>query len=144
MEVPEIQGMNWHVYFCYPGNVEKEGEMSPALDLTASSAASERRRHRRYRISTAAQVFFSDTHRHTVTIDISSGGVLLKSDGLLPIGRRVQLLLDWPAFLNDRCALRLAIEGKVLRSNPAGTAVEIVRYDYRTRSRGSTPAMAQM
>jgi hypothetical protein len=116
--------------------------MSPALNFKAATLVSERRRHRRYRISTAAQVFFSDVHHDTVTIDISSGGVLLQSHGGLPIGRQVQLLLDWPAFLNERCALRLAIEGRVLRSNPAGTAVEIVRYDYRTCSRSSTPAMA--
>ena len=116
--------------------------MSPALSLRTATAACERRRHQRYRINTTAQVFLSGVHERVETLDISSGGVLLKSGALLPVGRRVQLFVDWPALLNERCALRLIIEGKIIRSNPEGTAIKIIRYDYRTRYRAPVPVAA--
>jgi hypothetical protein len=109
--------------------------MSPALNLRSATVPSERRRYRRYPIQAGAEVFLFGAHLTAETIDISSGGVLLASRTLLPVGRRVQLSIDWPALLNERCGLRLMVEGKVLRSNENGSAVAILRYEYRTRSR---------
>jgi hypothetical protein len=116
--------------------------MSPTVNLQPSSVPRERRRHQRFPISSAAQVILSGVRGDAVTVDISSGGVLFKSNKLLPLGRRVELLIDWPVALDDRCPLRLMIHGRILRSDLAGTAVEIVRYDYRTRSRAPTPLVA--
>jgi hypothetical protein len=117
--------------------------MSPALDFQQPDRfRGERRRHTRYRISAAAQIFLPGIRCEAVTLDISSGGVLLKSGGFLPVGRQVQLLVDWPTCLNERCALRLVIEGVILRSNADGTAIGIIRYDYRNRSQTPAPVMA--
>jgi hypothetical protein len=113
--------------------------MSPALNLIATTVPCERRQYRRYRIQAAADVFILGARLTAETIDISSGGVLLASPTLLPVGRRVQLSVDWPARLNERCGLRLRIDGKVLRSHQDGTAIAILRYEYRTRSRASAP-----
>jgi hypothetical protein len=109
--------------------------MSPALNLENATPPYERRRSRRYRIRAAAHLFLSGMREEAETVDISSGGVFLKSRNPLPLGRKVQLLLDWPALLDGTCPLRLMIDGKVLRSSRDGTALRIIRYDYRTRSR---------
>jgi hypothetical protein len=63
--------------------------------------------------------------------NISSGGVFLKAQAPLPVGKRVVLLLDWPAMLDGRCPLRLVIQGRVLRSSARGSAVRILRYEYK-------------
>jgi len=60
-------------------------------------------------------------------------GVLLKTDKVLQVGESIQVLIDWPVALDQRCPLRLLIVGKVLRSNGAGTAVEIMRYEFGIR-----------
>ena len=44
-----------------------------------------------------------------VTGDISSGGIFVKADRLLPVGKRVHLYIDWPAVLDDHAALRLVV-----------------------------------
>lgn len=60
-------------------------------------------------------------------------GVFLKTDKVLQVGESIQVLIDWPVALDQRCPLRLLIVGKVLRSNGAGTAVEIMRYEFGIR-----------
>ena len=60
-------------------------------------------------------------------------GVFLKTDKVLQVGESSQVLIDWPVALDQRCPLRLLIVGKVLRSNGAGTAVEIMRYEFGIR-----------
>jgi hypothetical protein len=51
-------------------------------------------------------------------------------------------LIDWPALLDQRCPLRLVITGKILRSDQTGTAVGIIRYDFRIRPRSAAPFAA--
>ena len=72
-----------------------------------------------------------------ITLDISSGGVLLKTVERLPLGSRIQVLIDWPVLLDQRCPLRLAIVGMVLRSDARGTTIRIVQYDFRLRPRSA-------
>jgi hypothetical protein len=60
-------------------------------------------------------------------------GVFLKTDKVLQVGESIQVLIDWPVALDQRCPLGLLIVGKVLRSNGAGTAVEIMRYEFGIR-----------
>jgi hypothetical protein len=45
------------------------------------------------------------------------------------------LLLDWPAMLNENAALRLEINGRVLRNEENGAAISISRHEYRVRKR---------
>jgi len=112
--------------------------MYPALDFQADAIACERRRQQRFAISSAAQVIISRRCVDAVTADISSGGVLLKSKVVFPVRKRVEVRIDWPAVLDERCGLRLVFHGRVLRSNPDGTAIEMLRYHYRTRLRKCT------
>jgi len=73
-----------------------------------------------------------------VTCDIGSGGVCIDTPDSLPVGKRVRLSLDWPAALDGRHALRLIIIGKILRISERGTAVSILRHEYRLRPKGIT------
>ena len=66
------------------------------------------------------------------TIDMSSGGILLRADGPLEVGSTVRLAIDWPFLLNQACGLQLAVDGRVLRSDERGTTVEIRRFEFRT------------
>jgi hypothetical protein len=76
-----------------------------------------------------------------VMSNMGSGGVFLKARDPLPVGEQVDLLLDWPAMLDGRRPLRLAIKGRILRSSACGSAVRILHYEYRLRSK-ATDAMA--
>ena len=92
------------------------------------------RKHVRFPVNAQAEYILGERTARAITQDISSGGVLLKTDSPLPIGKPIQVLIDWPAPLDRRCPLRLEIFGKVLRSNFAGTAVGITRYEFRIRA----------
>ena len=102
----------------------------------------ERRQHQRFPIAAQAQYTLTGTRGRAVTSDISSGGVFVKTDRILPLGKQIQLLVDWPALLDQRCPLRLVIVGRILRSDDVGTAIGIIRYDFRIRPRGATPFAA--
>jgi hypothetical protein len=73
-------------------------------------------------------------HGEGVTYNVSSGGVFMKTEQVLPIGTRIQLLIDWPAKFDKRLSLRLAVKGRVLRSTAEGVAVKVFWYEFRVRS----------
>jgi hypothetical protein len=68
------------------------------------------------------------------TLNMSSGGLLLKVEAPLPIGEQIEVSVDWPAQLNARCGLKLVALGKVVRSTREVAAVRIEKYDFRTRA----------
>ena len=68
------------------------------------------------------------------TLNMSSGGMLLKVETPLPVGQQIEVSVDWPAQLNEHCGLKLVALGKVVRSSPEETAVSIDKYDFRTRA----------
>jgi hypothetical protein len=59
------------------------------------------------------------------TVNVSSRGVLFTCQHDLQPGRRVRLCISWPVPLNDKCALKLVIRGRVVRSEEGRAAVEI-------------------
>jgi len=116
--------------------------MSPAPSLKFGKAPYERRHHQRFPITAQTQYALAGVRGQAVTADISSGGVFLKTDRMLPVGKQIQVRIDWPALLEQRCPLRLVIIGKVLRSNESGTAIGIIRYDFRIRPKRAATAAA--
>jgi hypothetical protein len=68
------------------------------------------------------------------TLNMSSSGMLLKVESLLPIGQKIEVSVDWPAQLNEHCGLKLVALGKVIRSSAEEAAVSIDKYDFRTRA----------
>ena len=100
-----------------------------------SPAPSERRQHHRYPINAPTEYILAGNRAQATTLNMSSGGVLLKTDERLPLGSPIRVLIDWPVLLDERCPLRLVIAGKILRSDARVTAVGIIRYDFHLRPR---------
>ena len=68
------------------------------------------------------------------TQNISSSGILFTTEAQLPLGQRIELAVDWPAKLNEHCGLKLVALGKVVRSSAYAAAINIEKYDFRTRA----------
>ena len=74
------------------------------------------------------------------TQNISSSGILFTTEAQLPLGQRIELAVDWPAKLNEHCGLKLVALGKVVRSSAYAAAINIEKYDFRTRAAVSAGA----
>jgi hypothetical protein len=70
------------------------------------------------------------------TLNIGSGGVLFTTEEKLPLGRTVELSVNWPARLDGTCPLKFVAVGPVVRSEAKIAAVRIERYEFRTRATG--------
>lgn len=70
------------------------------------------------------------------TVNISSSGVLFTSEHVLLPGRRLELSINWPAQLNNQCALKLVARGRIVRFEEGCAAMEIQQYEFRTQSSG--------
>lgn len=68
-----------------------------------------------------------------VTVNISSNGILFRTDKLLLPGRRLEVNVSWPAQLNNRVALKLVARGRVVRYEAGRAAMEIQQYEFRTQ-----------
>ena len=67
------------------------------------------------------------------TANISSGGLWMTTETMLTSGMPVELSMNWPVLLNDKCPMKLMIYGCVVRSNERGAAIAIERYEFRTQ-----------
>ena len=74
------------------------------------------------------------------TINISSNGVLFSTDRLLIPGRRLEVSINWPAQLNNKCALKLVARGRIVRFEQGRAAMEIQQYEFRTSAAQSLMA----
>jgi len=68
------------------------------------------------------------------TLNIGSGGVLFTTEERLPIGRLIEIAVNWPARLDGTCPLKFVATGRIIRSEDTQAAVRIERYEFRTRS----------
>src|ERR1051325_4800201 len=97
--------------------------MNTSTDVNSAhiGGSSERRRTSRfpvredvrYRVvqSKAQKVSGSGT-----TLNIGSNGILFTTEDRLPLGRLVELSVNWPARLDGTCALQFVATGRVVRS----------------------------
>lgn len=76
------------------------------------------------------------------TLNIGSGGILFTTEERLPMGRMVELSVNWPARLGGTCPLKFVATGRVVRSDADKAAVRIERYEFRTRGATAAPAGA--
>ena len=75
------------------------------------------------------------------TVNMSSAGILFTSDTLLLPGRRLEIAVNWPAQLNNKCALKLVARGRVVRFEGGKAAMEIQQYEFRTQATGESAAV---
>ena len=79
------------------------------------------------------------------TLNIGSGGILFTTEDKLPLGRTVELSVNWPARLDGTCPLQFVAVGRVVRSEDTRAAVRIDRYEFKTRgANGVAAASAAM
>ena len=72
------------------------------------------------------------------TLNISSRGVLLETNSLLPpAARSIELAIKWP-FLLEGCPLKLVMRGYMVRRIGKYVAVEADSYEIRTARRAVT------
>jgi PilZ domain-containing protein len=67
------------------------------------------------------------------TINMGSGGILFTTEEKLPLGRQVEISVNWPARLDGTCPLKFVATGHVIRSDANQAAVRIERYEFKTR-----------
>ncbi len=67
------------------------------------------------------------------SLNLSSTGLLFSSADAVSPGQQIEALIDWPARLNNRVDLRLALEGTIVRSTDEKTAMRVDRYEFRLR-----------
>jgi len=68
------------------------------------------------------------------TINIGSGGILFTTQQMLPIGRMVEVSVNWPAKLNGVCPLKFVATGRIVRSEGHRAALQVDRYEFKTRA----------
>jgi hypothetical protein len=117
-----------------PGSVPND---APAFLETLRT---DQRLHRRYAISLDVQYRLRNNGEVTKvgagkTFNISSGGIFLQTGGALPTGGEIELLMQWPFFLDGSCPLKLVVQGRIVRSDANGTAVQALRHEFRTSKR---------
>ena len=78
-----------------------------------------------------------------ITLNIGNGGILFTTEEELPLGRMVEVSVNWPAQLDGTCPLQFVAAARVVRSESHHCAVRIERYEFKTRSVNSLPAVAQ-
>ena len=100
-------------------------------------AADDRRSHSRFPLHLPLQYWFAEGRTvvpgHGRTVNISSSGILFRSDAGLAAGREIEISIEWPAPLDDAVGLRLRITGRTVRRQDDCTAVILGRYEFRTR-----------
>jgi hypothetical protein len=67
-------------------------------------------------------------------LNIGSGGVLFTTIGPLPVGRTIELSVNWPALLDGACPLKFIATGPIVRVENHQAAMRIDRYEFRTRA----------
>ena len=99
-------------------------------------ARPDQRRYRRFPIALKlSYALRSHTSGEGEVSDISRGGLLFRSGAILPAGERIEVVVQWPFLLDGNCPLNLRIQGRVLRSDQRGTAIQLEKYEFRTAGR---------
>jgi hypothetical protein len=68
------------------------------------------------------------------TLNFGSGGILFTTEEILPVGKTVEVSVNWPARLDGTCPLQFVATGRIVRAEADRAAVRIERYEFKTRS----------
>src|SRR5260370_8946630 len=67
------------------------------------------------------------------TLNIGSGGILFTTEEKLPVGRTVELSVNWPARLDGICPLQFVATGRGVRFDGPKAAARIQRFEFKNR-----------
>jgi hypothetical protein len=68
------------------------------------------------------------------TLDLSSSGILIESEGEPMASGKIELSIAWPVALDGGTQLQLFVSGSLLRQEGTTSAVSLDRYEFRTRA----------
>ena len=81
------------------------------------------------------------------TIGIGPSTVHFLAEQPIAVGRRIKLLIEWPARLDGSVPLQLIIVGRITQSSDADAMLDVEKHEFRTRRgrpwrllEGETPA----
>jgi hypothetical protein len=69
-------------------------------------------------------------------VNLSSCGVLFEAQDPLPLGKRIELSIAWPARLDENAGLTLRVIGRIVRTEENLVSVAFSHYEFRTRRLG--------
>jgi hypothetical protein len=72
--------------------------------------------------------------------DISSKGLAFRTGSPLSLGAHLSVSMLWPVLLDERCHLRLFMEGSVVRVEGDLVVTSIDSYEFRTSGRAAESA----
>jgi PilZ domain len=104
-----------------------------------STENTEQRSKRRYAIEREVKYRLLSGHQIAETgsgktLNISSSGVSFTTEQSLQVGSILELSVSWPALLNNSCAMKLMVFGRIVRSASGIAAMTIERYEFRTQA----------
>jgi hypothetical protein len=73
------------------------------------------------------------------TLNFGSGGILFTTEERLPLGRTIEVAVNWPARIDGTCPLKFVATGKIVRVESGRAAVRIERYEFKTRRTTTEP-----
>jgi hypothetical protein len=101
-----------------------------------SVAGNNRREQRRFALALKlTYTSKSGEHGSGELCNMGSSGLLFQCAHRFVKGELVKVSLEWPYLLDGSCPLRLSVQGRVLRSGDSGTAVAIMKHEFRTARR---------
>jgi hypothetical protein len=71
-----------------------------------------------------------------LTLDMSGSGIRFSIQERIPLGRIVEVSVDWPVQLDGTCPLKMVVVGRVVRSEANWAALSILQYEFRTKGSG--------
>jgi hypothetical protein len=99
------------------------------------------------RFALREEVKYKVLHRRTehasgtgYTVNICSGGILFTTQEKLSIGRMVEVSVNWPAMLHGTCPLKFVAIGRIVRADDHTAALQVDRYEFKTRGGASDRA----
>jgi PilZ domain len=106
-----------------------------------SKSSNERRESARFPMREDLKYRLLQSKNHGIsgsgtTLNIGSGGILFTTEEMLPVGRTIELSVNWPARIDGTCALKFVAVGRVIRAEADRAAVRIERYEFKTRGAG--------
>jgi len=125
---PESRNALWPIK-CWSGGISHEPDMR-------ETTATDRREKLRFPIKLDLR-FRSDGKGQQFkrgtgfTINMSSSGILFRTDNELNVGHPIQLLINWPELARKNPPLKLIVSGTIVRTAGRDAAMTIETYGLR-------------
>lgn len=131
-----------------PAIIQMQAFRGPVSNRETIRDPSERRARRRFQIGQdVCYICLSgsrvDDEGVGKIVNVSSSGVRFTTEHTLNVGKRVEVTVEWPALIDDKCLMNLVIKGWVARSDSNSAAVKIEHYEFRTRASKAVPGFGQ-